>query len=89
MSEIYNVEIKGTRPLLMNSCRCMIEDRLNKPSRGREELTLKEEAEKLLYLDKEENIVIPSVCLLACLRKSAVNFKVPGRGKKTRRKNFL
>lgn len=83
MSEKYKVEIRGTRALLMNSCRCMVEDKLNKPSRGREELSLKEEAEKLLYLDKEENIVIPSLCVLGCLRKSATNFKVPGRGKKT------
>lgn len=83
MSEKFKVELRGTRPLLMNSCRCMVEDKLNKPSRGREELTLKEEAERLLYLDKEENIVVPSLCVLGCLRKSAVNFKVPGRGKKT------
>lgn len=83
MNEIYEVEIKGTRPLLMNSCRYMIEDKLNKPSRGTKEITLEEEAEKLLYLDKEGENVIPSLCILGCLRKSAVNFKVPGRGKKT------
>ena len=88
MSEKYKVEIKGMRPLLMNSCRCMIEDRLNKPSRGREELTLKEEAEKLLYFDEKETIVIPSLCILGCLRKSATNFKVPGRGRKTH-KDFI
>lgn len=88
MSEIYKVEIRGTRPLLMNSCRCMIEDKLNKPSRGIKEITLEEEAEKLLYLDKKKNIVIPSLCMLGCLRKSAVNFKIPGRGKKTH-KDFI
>ena len=81
--EKFKVEIRGTRPLLMNSCRHMIEERENKPSRGMKEITSKEEAEKLLYLDKEENIVVPSLTILACLRKSAVNFKVPGRGKKT------
>jgi len=83
MNERFKVEIRGTRPLLMNSCRCMIEDKENKPSRGKKEISLKEEAEKLLYLDKEGNIVVPALTILACLRKSATNFKVPGRGKKT------
>ena len=83
MSEKFKVEIKGTRPLLMNSCRSMIEDKENKPSRGRKEISLKEEAEKLLYLDKKGKIVVPALTILACLRKSATNFKVPGRGKKT------
>lgn len=83
MSEKYKVEIRGTRPLLMNSCRHMLEERENKLSRGTKEIVPKEEAEKLLYLDKEENIVVPALTVLACLRKSATNFKVPGRGKKT------
>lgn len=83
MGEIYKVEIRGTRPLLMNSCKHMIDEKENKLTRGTKEITLKEEAEKLLYLDKEENIVGPALTILACLRKSATNFKVPGRGKKT------
>ena len=83
MSEKYKVEIRGTRPLLMNSCKSMLEERENKLSRGIKEITPKEEAEKLLYLDKEGKFIMPSLTILACLRKSAVNFKVPGRGKKT------
>ena len=83
MSEVYKVRVKGTRPLLMNSCRHMIEEKENKPSRGRKNLTPKEEAERFLYLDENGNLVVPSLTILACLRKSATNFKVPGRGKKT------
>lgn len=83
MSEVYTVEVRGTRPLLMNSCRHMLEERKNKLSRGREEVEPNEEARKLLYLDKENRIIVPALTILACLRKSATNFKVPGRGKKT------
>lgn len=83
MTETYKIRIKGTRPLLMNSCRSMIEEKENNLSRGKKKLTPKEEAEKLLYLDEKGGLVVPSICLLACLRKSATNFKVPGRGKKT------
>lgn len=83
MTEKYNVKIKGTRPLLINSCKNILEENKDIPSRGKEKLTAKEQAERLLYKDKEENVVVPSLNLLACLRDSAVNFKVPGRGKKT------
>ena len=88
MTEKYEVRIKGTRPLLMNSCKNILEENKDMPSRGKEKLTAKEQAEKLMYKDKEENAVVPSLNLLACLRDSAVNFKVPGRGKKTY-KNFI
>ena len=83
MSEVYKVEIKGTRALLMNSCKAMFDEKEKKLTRSREEITLKEEAEKVLYTDKNGKPVVPSYCMLSCLRKSAVNFKVPGRGKKT------
>jgi len=83
MNEKYEVEIKGIRPLLMNSCRHMLEERENKSSRGKKEIEPREEAKKLLYLAKEGKIIVPSLAILACLKKSASNFKVPGRGKKT------
>ena len=82
-TEIYKVRIKGIRPLLMNSCRHMVEDKLGTPSRGKKEISLKEEAKNLLYIDENGNSVVPSMCILGCMRKSATNFKVPGRGKKT------
>jgi hypothetical protein len=81
--EKYNVKIKGTRPLLMNSCRSMVEDKLGTPIRAKKEITLEEEAQRVLYIDEKENPIVPAFCVLSCLRKSAVNFKVPGKGKKT------
>jgi len=83
MNEKFEVEIKGTRPLLMNSCKAMISEKEKKPNRNRVEITLKEEAERVLYIDESGNPIVPSYCVLSCLRKSAVNFKIPGRGKKT------
>ena len=81
--ETYKVKIKGTRPLLMNSCRGMIEDKMRTPTRGKKEISFKEKAEEVLYIDENGNPIVPAFCVLSCLRKSATNFKVPGRGKKT------
>ena len=85
--EIYKVRIEGTRPLLMHSCNSMLEESNNKATRSKEH-NPKTEAETALYKDKEGNIVVPSFCVLSCLRGSAVNFQVPGKGKKTY-KNFV
>jgi len=81
MEEKCNVILKGTRALLMNSCQFMLEEQETK--RARENMSKKQEAERLLYKDKEGNVVVPSLNILACIKDSAVNFKVPGRGKKT------
>ena len=86
--EKYNVKIKGTRPLLMNSCKSMVEDRMGTPSRGKKEITMEEEAQRVLYIDENGKPIVPAFCVLSCLRNSAVNFKVPGKGKKTF-KNFI
>jgi hypothetical protein len=85
-----NVRIKGSRPLLMNSCQQMVMDRENEKTkkRGREEMTPTVEAERCLYKDKEGKVFVPSLCLLASLRGAAVNRLVPGRGKKTF-KNYI
>ena len=80
--EIYKVRIEGTRPLLMHSCNAMLEANNGKPARSKE-YDPKTDAETALYKDKEGNIVVPSFCVLSCLRGSAVNYKVPGKGKKT------
>ena len=82
MVEKYNVQIKGTRPLLMHSCASMLEESRNKTTRSKE-YDPKTDAENALYKDAEGNIVIPSFCVLSCLRESAKNFQVPGKGKKT------
>jgi len=86
MSEKFKVEIRGTRPLLMNSPANILENQTTK--RSREDITHKEEAEKVLYKDKDNKPIVPALNILTCLRDSAVNFKVPGRGKKTF-KNFI
>ena len=65
----------------------MLEESNNKARRSKE-YNLKTDAETALYKDKEGNIVVPSFCVLSCLRGSAVNFQVPGKGKKTY-KNFV
>ena len=87
MSEKYEVRIEGIRPLLMHSCNSMLEESNNKATRAKEH-NPKTDAEAALYKDKEGNIVVPSFCVLSCLRGSAVNFQVPGKGKKTY-KNFI
>lgn len=85
--EQYKVRIEGTRPLLMHSCNSMLEEGNNKATRSKEH-DPKVDAETALYKDKEGAIVVPSFCVLSCLRGSAVNFQVPGKGKKTY-KNFV
>jgi len=65
----------------------MLEEANNKTTR-KKEYDPKVDAEKALYKDKDGNIVVPSFCLLSCLRESAKNFQVPGKGKKTF-KNFI
>ena len=85
--EKYNVRIEGTRPLLMHSCNSMLEQSNNKTTRSKDHDPQKE-AETALYTDKDGVIVVPSFSVLSCLRGSAVNFQVPGKGKKTY-KNFI
>ena len=87
MPERYNIRIEGIRPLLMHSCNSMLDADKNKPNRGKEHDPIKD-AEMALYKDKEDSIAVPSFCVLSCLRGSAVNFQVPGKGKKTY-KNFI
>lgn len=87
MIEKYKVRIKGTRPLLMHSCANMLEESKNKTTRSKE-YDPKIDAEKALYKDADGNIVVPSLCILACIKDSAKNFKVPGRGRQTF-KNFV
>lgn len=87
MNEEYKVRIEGTRPLLMHSCNSMLEESNNKTTRSKDH-NPKTDAEMALYKDKEGSIVVPSFCVLSCLRSSAVNFQVPGKGKKTY-KNFI
>ena len=78
--EVYNVEIKGIRPLLMHSAAAI---GTKTDGRGKTEYDPKEEAESYLYKNKDGEIVIPSLNLLSAMRESAKDFKVPGKGRKT------
>ena len=42
-----------------------------------------EDAKEALYLNKKGEIVFPAINILSCLREAAVDYKVPGKGKKT------
>jgi len=76
--EKYFVEIRGTRPLLMNACNPELLKR--EASRRRSELPdPEEEAEKRLYKDPQGNICIPAYVVKACLRSAGRNYKVPER----------
>lgn len=79
--EKFKVEIKGTRPLLMNSPKSLGEQRNSQ--RGRKSVTQKEEAEGLLYLSGNGKPYIPSLAILAAMQRQSTNHKIPGRGKKT------
>lgn len=81
----FLVEIEGVKPLIMHSTRGMTEGPKN--TRGGK-ASSEDEAKMGLYLDKEGNIVIPADVLLGVLKSSAVDFKVPGKGKKTF-KNYI
>jgi len=80
--EIYNIKIKGIRPLLMHSPDSMINDGKEK-SRSGVPIDSKEECKKSLYKDSEGNLCIPSRVIKASLIKASTSYKVPGRGKKT------
>ena len=87
MSETYKLQIKGTRPLLMHSCNSMLEENSGTTTRSKE-YDPKIESEKALYKDRDGGIIVPSFCVLSCLKEAAKNYQIPGKGKKTF-KNYI
>jgi len=83
--ECIDVEIRGTRPLLMNNPAKMVREREIDKVKGRSGIqpSLQEEAETALYKDKDGRIIVPSLCVLSSLREAGKNRVVPGLGKKT------
>jgi hypothetical protein len=74
--EVYEVEIIGTKPLLMNAPTNLGD----KPKLRRgEHLDPKVEAENHLYKDAESKICVPSVNVKACIRDAGRNYRVSGR----------
>jgi hypothetical protein len=79
--EKYSVEIKGTRPLLMNNPETEIG---NVPTKRKgEHLSPEKEAEMKLYRDKEGKIAVPSLQLRGALRCAARGYAIKGRGRAT------
>jgi hypothetical protein len=75
----FNVEIEGTRPMLMHSTRS-----LTAPKSARGSIpTPEQEAELGLYKNKDGEIIIPGLNILACMKAAASDFKMGGKGKKT------
>ena len=76
---MFRVGIRGIKPLLMHSPQS-----IGTPKAGRgAKQTPEDEAKAGLYLNKDSKIVIPGDLLMATLKASAVDFKAPGKGKKT------
>ena len=76
----FRVEINGTKPLLMHSTRGMTEG--PKLARGAK-LPPEDEAELALYKNKDGVIVLPEDVILGAIKSAAVDFKAPGKGRKT------
>jgi hypothetical protein len=76
-----DVEIKGIQPLLMHSTAAMLIPKSKKIKSS--EHDPEEEAKLCLYFNDEHKIAVPSMALLAAMRKAAVNLKKSGSGKKT------
>ena len=81
MEERFNVTIRGTAPLLMHRFDDGQDTQTVKKS-GKQ-YDKKVDAENALYKDEKGNIVHPSIHIESALIKSAVNYRIPGQGKKT------
>ncbi|MFQ6026815.1 MAG: hypothetical protein ACE5Q6_04785 [Dehalococcoidia bacterium] len=78
-SRYWLLSISGTRPLLVHAANSLggTGGRTGtKPDPG-------EEAEAALHKDRDGNPIIPSINILAAMKKAAVDFKVPGKGRRT------
>jgi hypothetical protein len=86
MENTYDVEIKGTRPLLMHSPAMVGVDRSSRKSTNYDP---QEEAENALYRDKEGKICVPSRAILAMLREAGKPMKAKGKGRMSLSKFLL
>jgi len=83
--ESYNVQLEGTRPLLMHRIPIDLGSTKGKRSNNYDP---KKEAEAALYKNSEGQVIVPSLNILAALKQAGTDYKVPGRGKKTF-KNYI
>lgn len=80
MNEIV-VKIKGVKPLLMHSTFAMTLPKSKKVKSSEHDVD--EEAALCLYFNDKKEISVPSMPILACMRKAATQLKKAGSGKKT------
>jgi hypothetical protein len=86
IEKIFEVEIKGTKPLLMhNPIRSMACNEEWK-SKGVSHPPSDVQAESGLYKNKDGIIIVPSLVLLGMIRTGAADKKVGGKGKATFKK---
>jgi hypothetical protein len=75
----FKVKIRGVKPLLMNAPNKIGEQKSKKQTN----YDPAKEAEDLAYRNSDGMLFIPFMAILGTLRKSASNFRVPGKGRKT------
>jgi len=75
----FDVTIEGTKPMLMHSTRGMTAPKDSRGSRA----TPEQEAELCLYKNKDGEIIIPGLNILASIKGASSDFKMGGKGKKT------
>lgn len=84
MVQKLNVKIRGIKDLLMNRNTSVgVDDQPKSIKKRSIEHDFKEEAKQCLYIRKDGKIGVPTLAILACMRKAAVNMKKSGGGKKT------
>lgn len=84
MVQKLNVKIRGIRGLLMNRNTSVgVDDQPKSIKKRSTEHNFTEEAKQCLYIRKDGKIGVPSLAILASMKKAAVNMKKSGAGKKT------
>lgn len=86
MQKTFEVEITGTKPLLMHNPIRTMQVAEEWRQRGVSHPPADIEAESGLYKDSESNIVMPFLNILGTIRVGAADRKVGGKGKATYKK---
>jgi hypothetical protein len=86
MEEKFDVTIRGTAPLLMH--RFDDGQDTHQVKKSGKQYDKKVDAKNALYKDEKGKIVHPSVHIESAMIKAAVNYRIPGQGKKTYKDAF-
>jgi len=79
--KIAEVKIRGVAPLLQHRYPDEVEEKSSVKKTGRKDYSV--EVESNLFKGKDGVIYEPSEHIEGCMRRSAVNFQITGKGKKT------